>query len=73
MLGYSGIVVVLMPNGSTYYYASDHREFTWTEALRESDKISSFCQPVATTAAEVAAIRWSRAYAYVAPVGSSWV
>lgn len=43
MLGYSGIVVMLMPNGSTYYYASDNREFTWTAALRESDKIDPFC------------------------------
>ncbi len=43
MLGYSGIVVLLMPNGSTYYYASDNREFTWTQALNESDKIAPFC------------------------------
>jgi hypothetical protein len=45
MQGYSGIVVVLMPNGTTYYYASDNREFTWDAALREADKIVSFCQP----------------------------
>jgi hypothetical protein len=44
MLGYSGIVVMLMPNGSAYYYASDNREFTWSAVLRESDKIKPFCQ-----------------------------
>ncbi len=43
MLGYSGIVVVLMPNGSSYYYASDNREFTWLGALTESNKISPHC------------------------------
>ena len=44
MLGYSGIVVVLMPNGSSYYYASDNREFTWFGALTESNKIKPHCQ-----------------------------
>ena len=43
MLGYSGIVVALFPNGSTYYYASDNREFTWDMALREADKIAPIC------------------------------
>jgi hypothetical protein len=43
MLGYSGIVVALFPNGSTYYYASDNQEFTWDMALREADKIAPLC------------------------------
>lgn len=43
MLGYSGIVVILMPNGTTYYYASDGGEFTWDAAVRESNKISPQC------------------------------
>ena len=43
MQGYSGIVVVLMPNGASYYYASDGREFTWDAAVREADKIRSHC------------------------------
>jgi hypothetical protein len=43
MLGYSGIVVALFPNGTTYYYASDGREFTWDAALYEADKIISMC------------------------------
>jgi hypothetical protein len=45
MLGYSGIVIVMMPNGSSYYYASDNREFTWLEALKESNKIAPHCSP----------------------------
>ena len=48
MLGYSGIVIILMPNGSTYYYASDNREFNWLEAIRESNKIAPHCQPAST-------------------------
>lgn len=44
MLGFSGIVVALFPNGSTYYYASDNREFTWDAVLRETDKIVPLCQ-----------------------------
>jgi CubicO group peptidase (beta-lactamase class C family) len=43
MQGYSGIVVVLMPNGTIYYYASDGREFTWDAAVRESNKIIPYC------------------------------
>ncbi|MCP4411473.1 MAG: beta-lactamase family protein [Gammaproteobacteria bacterium] len=43
MQGYSGIVVVMMPNGTTYYYASDNREFTWINAVRESDRIAPHC------------------------------
>ncbi len=43
MLGYSGVVVVLMPNGSSYYYASDGRDFTWDAAVRESDKLIPHC------------------------------
>ena len=44
MLGYSGIVIILMPNGATYYYASDNRDFTWDAALKEADKIIPHCQ-----------------------------
>lgn len=43
MQGYSGIVVVLMPNGTNYYYASDGRDFTWDAAVREADKIIPHC------------------------------
>jgi CubicO group peptidase (beta-lactamase class C family) len=43
MLGVSGNVVVLFPNGITYYYFSDNQEFTWDAALRESDMIIPLC------------------------------
>jgi hypothetical protein len=43
MVGYSGIVVALFPNGATYYYASDNRDFAWDSALRETDKIAPLC------------------------------
>jgi hypothetical protein len=43
MLGVSGNVVALMPNGSTYYYFSDNQDFTWDAAVKESDKILPHC------------------------------
>ncbi len=43
MRGISGVVVVLMPNGVTYYYISDNQEFTWDVAVTESDKIAPNC------------------------------
>jgi L-ascorbate metabolism protein UlaG (beta-lactamase superfamily) len=43
MLGVSGNVVALIPNGVTYYYFSDNREFTWDAALVEADKIAPLC------------------------------
>jgi Tol biopolymer transport system component len=44
MLGVSGNVVALMPNGVTYYYFSDNQEFTWEAAVREADKIIPLCR-----------------------------
>ncbi|MBN1922498.1 MAG: hypothetical protein JW892_14720, partial [Anaerolineae bacterium] len=44
MQGVSGNVVALFPNGITYYYFSDNREFTWDAALRESNKIMPLCE-----------------------------
>ena len=38
MLGVSGNVVALMPNGVSYYYFSDNQEFTWEAAVRAADK-----------------------------------
>ena len=43
MLGVSGNVVALLPNGTAYYYFSDNREFTWDAALRQADKIAPLC------------------------------
>jgi hypothetical protein len=44
MVGYTGDVVAMMPNGSTYYYFSDNREFDWSAAVRESNHILPHCQ-----------------------------
>jgi hypothetical protein len=43
MLGVSGNVVALFPNGITYYYFSDNKEFTWDAALQESGTILPLC------------------------------
>lgn len=43
MSGLGGITVVMMPNGSTYYYFSDNNEYFWYDAVLESDKLRSFC------------------------------
>jgi hypothetical protein len=43
MSGYGGISVVLMPNGSIYYYFSDNNEFSWYDAVNESNKLSPMC------------------------------
>ena len=42
--GVSGNVVALMPNGTTYYYFSDNKEFTWDAAVRQSNKLPPFCE-----------------------------
>jgi hypothetical protein len=43
MSGYGGITVVLIPNGSVYYYFSDNNEFSWYDAVNESNKLSPMC------------------------------
>jgi hypothetical protein len=43
MSGFGGITVVLMPNNSIYYYFSDNNEFSWYDAVNESNKISPMC------------------------------
>ena len=43
MSGYGGITVVLMPNGSIYYYFSDNNEFSWYNAVNESNKLRPMC------------------------------
>jgi hypothetical protein len=32
-----------MPNGTTYYYFSDNKEFAWDKAVRESHGIAPHC------------------------------
>jgi hypothetical protein len=43
MYGYSGIVVSLMPNETSYYYASDNQEFNTLAAIQESNNIYPMC------------------------------
>jgi CubicO group peptidase (beta-lactamase class C family) len=43
MSGYGGITVALMPNGSIYYYFSDNNEFSWYQAVNESNKLRPMC------------------------------
>jgi hypothetical protein len=45
MSGFGGVQVVMLPNGTTYYYVSDGNEFHWVAAAAESNRIPSFCQP----------------------------
>jgi CubicO group peptidase (beta-lactamase class C family) len=43
MIGYSGIVVALFPNGTAYYYASDGQEFTSSAAMLQAGTIHPYC------------------------------
>ena len=43
MAGYSGNIIALMPNGVSYYYFSDNRDFDWHAAVREAALIAPMC------------------------------
>jgi CubicO group peptidase (beta-lactamase class C family) len=43
MWGYGGCFVVMMPNGSTYYYFSDNYEISWDDAVVESHRLIPHC------------------------------
>lgn len=43
MSGYGGITVAMAPNGATYYYISDNAEFSWYNAINETNKINPMC------------------------------
>ncbi len=43
MAGYGGIIVVLFPNDTIYYYFSDGDTFSWRRAAIAADRIRSFC------------------------------
>ena len=43
MSGYGGNVVVLLPNGATYYIFSDGNEFIWYAAVNEINKVAPLC------------------------------
>lgn len=44
MSGYGGNIVMLLPNGATFYIFSDGMEFPWEVALREINKIAPMCK-----------------------------
>ncbi|MGE0581249.1 MAG: serine hydrolase [Steroidobacteraceae bacterium] len=44
MAGFGGINVLLLPNGTVYYYFSDGEAFRWAGAAVESNRIRSFCK-----------------------------
>jgi hypothetical protein len=41
---YSGIEIVMLPNGVTYYYFSDNGEFVWYPAVAEAAKLAPLCR-----------------------------
>ena len=41
--GYGGIIVTLFPNGISYYFVSDGRDFMWARAARAVHAIRSVC------------------------------
>jgi len=43
MSGYGGITVGIGPNGATYYYFSDNEEYSWYDAVNETNKLSPMC------------------------------
>jgi hypothetical protein len=43
MSGYGGISVVLLPDGSVFYYFGDSEVWDWTPAAKEIAKIKPFC------------------------------
>jgi hypothetical protein len=47
MAGYSGNIIALLPNGVTYYYFSDNREFNFRDAIHETYQIAPICPSVA--------------------------
>jgi Beta-lactamase len=44
MSGYGGIIVLMLPNDTSYYYFSDGGEHRWSHAAIESHNIRKFCQ-----------------------------
>lgn len=44
MSGFGGIVVVMMPNGLTYYYFSDGGDYRWARAVRAASGLAPLCE-----------------------------
>jgi hypothetical protein len=43
MAGYGGNIVLLLPNGATFYIFSDGREFLWVDSVHEIAKLAPMC------------------------------
>ncbi|MGD9599705.1 MAG: serine hydrolase [Steroidobacteraceae bacterium] len=50
MAGFGGITVLLIPNGTVYYYVSDGGAFQWRLAAEESHRIRPYCSEGAPSA-----------------------
>src|SRR3546814_11956106 len=44
MAGYGGITMLILPNGSAYYYFSDDDTYLWMDAAQAAHGIRSLCQ-----------------------------
>jgi len=44
MAGYGGNIVMMLPDGATYYIFSDGMEFPWEATLREINKVAPMCK-----------------------------
>jgi CubicO group peptidase (beta-lactamase class C family) len=44
MAGYGGNLVVLLPNGVTFYVFSDGYEFRWVDAVRQANELVPICK-----------------------------
>jgi hypothetical protein len=47
MAGFGGINVLLLPNGTVYYYFSDGEAYRWAGAAAEANRIRPYCGKVA--------------------------
>jgi hypothetical protein len=43
MSGYGGVIVALLPNGSSDYYFSDNGEYNWLTAEAQSERLAPLC------------------------------
>jgi hypothetical protein len=43
MAGFGGINVLLLPNGTVYYYFSDGEAYRWATAAAEAHRIRPYC------------------------------
>lgn len=50
MAGFGGITVLLIPNGTVYYYVSDGGAFQWRLAAEEAHRIRPYCSDGAAPA-----------------------